>query len=225
MTTVGRLEALAGGWEAAADRRFLFARAYALMTTAMLARVEGGGFADPPWVHRLLDRFADYYFVVADPAVSTPEHPCPLVWTTAFDACQDEAAMPLQQVLLGINAHINHDLPLALADVLDDWEGLAEEIRTNRHEDHEAVNDVIIASIDLVQGSVVNEVMPILGVLDTLLGRLDEAVFTATVRSWREHAWDEAQQLLRCSTDDERAAVVDQIHHRALRWAEWIRSL
>lgn len=131
----------------------------------------------------------------------------------------------LQQVLLGINAHINHDLPLALADVLDDWEGLAEEIRTNRHEDHEAVNDVIIASIDLVQGSVVNEVMPILGVLDTLLGRLDEAVFTATVRSWREHAWDEAQQLLRCSTDDERAAVVDQIHHRALRWAEWIRSL
>ena len=103
--------------------------------------------------------------------------------------------------------------------------GLAEEIRTNRHEDHEAVNDVIIASIDLVQGSVVNEVMPILGVLDTLLGRLDEAVFTATVRSWREHAWDEAQQLLRCSTDDERAAVVDQIHHRALRWAEWIRSL
>ena len=78
MTTVGRLEALAGGWEAAADRRFLFARAYALMTTAMLARVEGGGFADPQWVHRLLDRFADYYFVVADPAVMTPEHPCPL---------------------------------------------------------------------------------------------------------------------------------------------------
>lgn len=64
-----------------------------------------------------MDRFAHYYFIVLD-AETDPS--CPPVWRDAFVACRPGGSEPLRLVLLGMNAHINHDLPLALADVLTD---------------------------------------------------------------------------------------------------------
>ena len=59
--------------------------------------------------------------------------------------------------MLGINAHINDDLALALVDVLDDWRTLDEEVRQRRRDDHELVNKIINDKTDEVQKEVVDK--------------------------------------------------------------------
>jgi hypothetical protein len=227
MATLERLEVLQVTWTAAGDRRAYFAEAYGAMTTAMLSGVTSGGFADDVWVGRLLDRFADYYFdaVEAFDAVDhfDPPRTCPKVWLDAFESCRRDDLSRLQVVLLGINAHINHDLPLALADVLDDWDELDEASRAGRLSDHEQVNTVIERSTDLVQDAVVNRAAPLLAIADRLLGPIDEAVFNHVVSCWREHGWEDAQRLVAAEDPEAREVVRADIEERARRWAHLIR--
>ena len=77
-------------------------------------------------------------------------------------------------LMLGINAHINHDLALALVDVLDDWDTLDGEHRLLRQEDRELVNTIIDETTDEVQREVVAQWSPLASALDLLLGPLDE---------------------------------------------------
>ena len=166
-----------------------------------------------------MDRFAHYYFIVLD-AETDPG--CPPVWRDAFVACRPGGPEPLRLVLLGMNAHINHDLPLALADVLTDWPELDEATRRSRHEDHERVNTIIARTTDALQEQVVNTAMPAMRVLDTMLGGLDEALFTQLVSQWRERGWDDAQRIMQCTDEAQRQQVRADIHRRAHRWATLI---
>jgi hypothetical protein len=220
MTTLDRLQVLLVDWQATGDRRALFAEAYEAMTTAMTQGVSAGGFADDAWVARLVDRFADYYFDAVD--AFDHEGPCPRVWVDAFDCSRRDDLTQLQVVLLGINAHINHDLPLALADVLDDWDTLDEATRAGRLSDHERVNLVIKQSTDFVQDMVINRTAKLLALADRLLGPIDEAVFNHIVADWREHGWEEAQRLVTARDPEERDAVRADIEERAMKWAHWI---
>ena len=220
MATLDRLQALLLQWNATGDRRAYFAEAYGAMTNAMLEGVTTGGFIDDTWVSRLLDRFADYYFEAV--AAFDQSLVCPRVWLDAFEGCRREDLSRLQVVLLGINAHINHDLPLALADVLDDWDVLDATTREGRHADHEQVNAVIERSTDLVQDAVVNRAVPLLAVADRLLGPVDEALFNHIVTSWREHGWADAQRLLAAGDPEARDVVRVAIEDRAMRWARLI---
>jgi hypothetical protein len=224
MATLERLEGLQVTWTAAGDRRAYFAEAYGAMTTAMLTGVSDGGFADEVWVGRLLDRFADYYFEAVDAYDALADgRACPRVWLDAFECCRRDDLSRLQVVLLGINAHINHDLPLALADVLDDWDELDEAVRAGRLADHEQVNTVIERSTDLVQDAVVNQAVPLLALADRLLGPIDEAVFNRVVSCWREHGWEDAQRLVAAKDPEAREGVRADIEERARRWAGLIR--
>jgi hypothetical protein len=66
----------------------------------------------------LLHRFADYYFDVPD-AYEQDRSATPAVWLLARDAAGKSDTMVLQNLLLGINARINHDLVLTLVHALD----------------------------------------------------------------------------------------------------------
>jgi hypothetical protein len=192
-----RLSTLMEGWAEVGDRRGAFAQCYLVMTKRVHDAVDDGVFTDGAWVTRLLERFADYYFDAIDAhGTPVPEHPCPEVWRSAFDACADPSCHVLQVLMLGINAHINHDLALALVDVLDDWDTLDEATRSARHEDHERVNEIIEATTDEVQREVVDRWSPAAHTLDVLLWRLDEWAFGALAESWRSRVWADAMELL-----------------------------
>src|SRR5512139_1823070 len=94
-----RMTNLVEQWEAAQDRRAIFLGCYRLMTHNMLDAIDAGRFHDGTWVARLLERFADYYFVALE-RFEQDEASTPPVWKLAFDATRDENVMTLQHLLL-----------------------------------------------------------------------------------------------------------------------------
>jgi hypothetical protein len=217
-----RLRTMATAWDARNDRRAIFADAYGRMTAAMLDAIDGDEFADGGWVARLLDRFADYYFLAAD-AWEAGEG-CPDVWCDVFETTSKDELNALQALFLGINAHINHDLVYALADVLDDWESLDQSRRLLRRRDHAGVNLVIARTVDVVQEEVVESRSPIFGLLDTAFGQIDEWVFSRLIAEWRSHVWDDAQRLL-ASPRSERPSIDADVCTRTRRIARMVVAL
>ncbi|HQG16007.1 MAG TPA: DUF5995 family protein [Ornithinibacter sp.] len=234
-----RLESMTQVWTASGDRRAVFSECYLVMTRRVRERVRNGAFHDGVWVTRLLDRFADYYFDAVeaygrsgDFTLSTvmtvtttpdgveatvtpvPERTCPEIWRGALDACSDPGCHPLQALMLGINAHINHDLAPALVDVLDDWGTLEEEQRRHRHEDHELVNTIIDETTDEVQRDVVAQWSPLAEMLDALMGPLDEWAFGTLAQSWRSQVWLDAMDLV-ALPPEERPLATQRIGERA----------
>jgi len=203
-----RLAALATGWSASGDLRAVFADCYRVMTARLSEGVAAGEFDDGAWVALLRDRFAEYYFEALDGyGAPTGVTPCAQTWRVAFDACARPGCHPLEALLLGINAHINHDLALALADVLEDWADLTPEQRASRRSDHEHVNDVIRAATDEVQRDVVATWSPATGRVDAALGRVDEWAFGTLVERWRTRVWDDAMALVAVPPEARSTAV------------------
>jgi hypothetical protein len=196
---------LAQEWEQRADQRSAFLRCYALMTGNTLRAIDQGQFHDPPWVAQLLHLFADYYFQ-ALAAYEQDDARTPVVWRLAHDAAVQQQTQILQDLLLGINAHINYDLVLTLVDMLEpEWAALSPEQRRQRYEDHCHVNTIIAATVDSVQDQVVTPDSRWLGVVDRVLGPLDENMAARLIRGWREEVWQQAVQMLATTDSDERA--------------------
>jgi hypothetical protein len=126
-----RLDALPP--EPEARREFL--ATYARTTSAVGDAVDAGVFEDGPWVERWDVAFA----LDADSAGHRADVSRP--WRLAFDAPAD--LHPLRHVLLGINAHINYDLPQALLAVISDDEFADPELVDKRRRDHERIDGIL----------------------------------------------------------------------------------
>jgi hypothetical protein len=214
---VMRMQALVGHWEADSDRRAIFLSCYLMMTRNMLEAISQDEFNDSAWVDALLHRFADYYFNALE-AYERDAQQAPPVWQMAHDAAVHAEGLPIQELLLGVNAHINYDLVLSLVDLLQpEWEGLTEEALAKRYNDHCRVNDVIGSTIDAVQDQILDPVMPGMEILDRLLGPLDEKLVSHLLSDWREQVWEHAMRVLRSTGTDERESYLRQIEDEALK--------
>lgn len=216
------MQELATQWESAGDRRAEFLQCYTLMTANMLAGIEAGDFCDAAWVAGLLDHFAEYYFVaLADYEEDSAGTPAP--WRLAHDAARQDHALVVQNLLLGINAHVNYDLVLAVVDMLDaDWSHLPMAQREVRYEDYTRVNHIIARTVDSVQNQIVERAAPVMKVLDAALGPADEWLASSLVSHWREHVWRRAVEMLDVEDMAERAALRRQVEAEASQRARAI---
>jgi hypothetical protein len=213
---IARMQEIIRRWEDTADRRAVFLTCYMMMTQNMQTAVVQGEFADCTWVDRLLRHFADYYFVALD-AYQLDRSSAPKVWQLAHDAALEGHEAALQQLLLGVNAHINYDLVLALADMLDpEWEGLSDNDRRTRYADYCHVNDIIGRTIDAVQDQVLEPAMPSMKLVDWLFGEMDEKLISRIITDWRESVWEYAARLLDTHDPEMRAALVQRVEEDAL---------
>lgn len=213
---IARMQELITLWEPNADQRMVFLSCYLLMTRNMLAAIERGEFADPPWVGRLLHRFADYYFIALD-AYDQDSSSAPLVWQLAHNVCRSDQVSALQKLVLGVNAHINYDLALTLVDLLEpEWNELSSEGRSLRHADHLQVNEIIVRTIDSVQDQVLEPGRPLLDLVDNLLGPLDELLVSRLIGDWRETVWENAARLLDARAARERDDLLHQVELHTL---------
>lgn len=219
---IQRMDELVRQWEQQADRRSSFLRCYTLMTGNTLRAIELEQFHDPQWVTRLLHLFADYYFLALG-AYEQNDGRTPTVWRLAFDAAVQQRTQVLQDLLLGINAHINYDLVLTLVDMLEpEWADLTPEQRGQRYEDHCHVNTIIAATVDSVQDQVIAPDSPWLGMVDGTLGRLDEHAAARLISRWREEVWQQAMLMLATRDPDERADLRRLLAARSVARAEMI---
>ena len=142
-TVIDRMGVVLAGLEAAGDPRRHFLAAYRRTTIAVHEAMGAGVFADPDWVGRWDVAFAAYYLDAVD--AWDNDRPVPAPWRVAFAAAADTAVVPLRHLLLGMNAHINNDLPQSLLATIGPDEFDDAELLARRQRDHMGI-DAILSS-------------------------------------------------------------------------------
>lgn len=104
-------------------------------------------------------------------------------WYLAFEAAESGDSLGLQDATLGVNAHSNYDLVLALYDV-----GVGTD-RDAKYADHCAVIDVVAGLDDETQDALADRDADGLVTLDSSLGRFDEWLTVAAIDECRDSAW------------------------------------
>lgn len=217
-----QMQTLIEQWEDARDGRALFLRCYRMMTGNVMEVVNLREFHDPTWVDKLLHHFADYYFIALQAYEQDPRR-APRVWQLAHHAARDSEITALQKLLLGVNAHINYDLVLTLVDLLgSEWNHHSAQDRDRRYKDHCRINDIIGQTIDAVQDQVIEPEMPFMGLVDRLLGPVDEILISRLIIQWREDVWTNAGRLLALDGVDARADLIHQIEQEVLEIGKFI---
>src|SRR5881227_2872450 len=119
---IGCMEALLARLRQHHDPRRFFHATYLHTTRAVAAELAAGGFLDAAWVAQWDVAFAGFYLDALEAGLRG--EPVTGPWAAAFAAAEDRggALPPLRHVLLGMNAHINFDLPQALLTVISDAE-------------------------------------------------------------------------------------------------------
>jgi tetrahydromethanopterin S-methyltransferase subunit G len=199
-----------------------FNRLYRAVTEAVRDKVdEIGFFVDPRALQALDVIFADLYFSAID--AGEQQRPIPKAWKPLFEERANQRIAPIQFALAGMNAHINHDLPVAL---VQSWAAAGERggvfsrlwdrIRgRNRprvgvtHEDYLKVNAILSSVEERVKSFLENE---FLRDIDRDFGKVDDVVAMWSIEHAREHAWLTATALWelrgnKTATDDLLGAV------------------
>src|SRR3954470_14707286 len=110
---VSRLRALDGELPAR-DGVAVFNRVYLAVTEAVDRHIDAGLLGDARAAITLDVRFAERYLAAVE-AVADDRRP-PACWRPLFQLRRHPGVRPLQFALAGINAHIGHDLALAVVD-------------------------------------------------------------------------------------------------------------
>ncbi|MFE6867312.1 DUF5995 family protein [Kitasatospora sp. NPDC057692] len=131
-----------------ADGVAVFNRMYLTVTETVRDRL--GTFADPSAMAVLDTVFAGRYLLAVD-AVAARRSP-PACWRPLFELRAHPQVHPVQFALAGMNAHIQHDLPLA---VLDTCRRLGREPERLAG-DYRRINDLLAA----VEAAVREQLMP-----------------------------------------------------------------
>ncbi|HMB41005.1 MAG TPA: DUF5995 family protein [Balneolaceae bacterium] len=197
------------------DLRGVFATAYLQITHAISNEIKKESFNDNKWSANYLVRFANLYREALLNYESNTSRQVPKSWKVAFDLAKNQEGFIIQHLTLGINAHINHDLALALNDV-----GINSN-REEKYQDHIRINHILEQATDNLKQSVSEKYAPILKRLDRGLGTVDDKITVFSISKAREHAWAMAVALsssrsaieksLLQSSLDEQAAVLSRL--------------
>jgi hypothetical protein len=206
---VAALAALEERFRARHDRRAVFATLYGVVSAEMRDRIARRVFADNEWVHRYAVTFANYYREALEAYDAGRTGVVPKAWRLCFDAAASRSGLVLQDMLLGINAHVNNDLPLALQRISIDPD------RTSRRRDHDAVNDVLSAVTERATQQIAALYAPGLRSLDDCAGELDEMLSRFSLQTARDSAWESAIALTNARTPPERELTAGFVSTRA----------
>ena len=201
---VTRMEAQLARLRERRDPRRFFHATYLRTTQAVGAELAAGGFLDAAWVERWDVAFAGLYLdaLQADARAG----PVPGPWAAAFAAADDPASVlpPLRHVLLGMNAHINYDLPQALLAVISDAEFGDPALVARRAADHRHIDQVLAALVDR-RDRLPEAAGDPRGVTDRLLARANRLAAKRFLTEARAKVWANARVLAGARRQDEAA--------------------
>src|SRR3954453_2632236 len=169
--------------------RRVFLQTYQRTTMAVGKAIRDATFEDPDWVERWDVLFADLYLDAHDADIDGRAAAVPRPWRLAFDA--DPPLPPLRHVLLGINAHVNYDLPQALLAAIDKKEFADEVLLDRRRRDHERIDGVLSSRVP-AEDQALGGARSLLDRILTPLNRLGSKRF---LREARTKVWHNASEL------------------------------
>jgi len=171
-----------------------FNRLYLMVTQQVQNSPPVGGFKNPVWLTRLDVVFAGLYFAaIAD--FITGSSNLPSSWEALFEARFRPGIDRIQFALAGMNAHINHDLALALLQT-DKELGLTPGLSSPEHDDFEQVNGLLE---QVLEPSLKILATGTLGMLAQDTGKIGRFLAIWNVGAARDLAWDFADQLRKAS--------------------------
>ena len=112
-------------------------------------------------------------------------------WDPLFKSRNRKGIARVQFAIAGMNAHINHDLPIALVQTSTE-QGIIPQRGTPEHRDFDKVNTILEAVSEEVKQFLSTGIV---GEIDQDLGKLDNVIALWSVRKARETAWTNAEIL------------------------------
>jgi Family of unknown function (DUF5995) len=163
---------------------------YLKVTQQVDTHPPAGGWQAPGWLTRLDVVFAELYFSAVISWLQNATR-VPSSWKALFEARFAEGIDRIQFALAGMNAHINHDLGLALLQT-DSEMNIIPTKESQEHSDFEAVNNLLEAvlpqALQFLATGIAGEF-----VQDT--GKIGRFLAIWNVRAARDLAWDFADAL------------------------------
>jgi len=188
------------------DHRGVFATTYMTLTRTfrrmMVEDPDMVEFREYLFVEDAL--FANFYFRVQ--RAWDEGEPVPEAWRIANEAASSGDYFGAQDMLLGINAHVQNDMPFVIA-ALGTRTGDGE----SRKPDHDALNAVLTRAYQPVVDAVRKRFDPSLDLTNPAQVPVDDMAGLEAVRGWREVVWRNAERLVNAKTPAERSQVAQQI--------------
>jgi Family of unknown function (DUF5995) len=163
-----------------------FAALYRKVTVKVKEGIAQGRFENGPRMERLDVTFANRYLEALDQYRRGQQQT--RCWLVAFEAAATWRPIILQQLLLGMNAHINFDLGIAAAQIAP-----GDELPSLEH-DFDEINNILASLVGQVE-SEIDEVSPWIKLLDHIDPKADVAVVNFSMDKARVCAWDLATKL------------------------------
>lgn len=192
------------------DHNAMFALAYLRTTqTYLWAAEQPGYFDDTPWVNHEDAVFAKYYFNAYDNWLAGNRSQVPQAWLITFDSAAARRTTGSGDLLLGMNAHINRDLPFTLAAI-----GMVTPEGVNRKDDHDKVDEFLNLVMQPMVAELAARFDPNTINIVTPFGLGYTGLFQL-VAAWRETAWRNAELLVSAPTPEARELVAQEIELNA----------
>lgn len=166
-----------------------FNRLYLAVTLAIENKVAAGGFNAPAWLTELDVQFARLYFNALLGGLSGGA--CSECWKVMLSVRNQVTVARIQFALAGMNAHINHDLPIAIVSTCQATNTVPQHA-TPQYKDYTGVNPTLDALIDEAKRTL-NVRLP--GDPLPAVSHLEDTIAGWNLATFREKAWDTAQSL------------------------------
>ncbi|HEU5084608.1 MAG TPA: DUF5995 family protein [Acidimicrobiales bacterium] len=202
------------------DHDSTFAFTYLVTTEEYRQAVEDPNFfTDNAFVNHQDAVFAGYYFDQFDDWHAGRVDQVSPAWRIAFDSAEKQLVSGTGNVFLGMNAHVNRDLPFVLAEI-----GLVKPDGTSRKADHDRVNDFLAATNQYLLTEAAKYLDPTLDDGDVPGISVDNSTMVQALVGWREQAWRNAERLVAAPTPEARAQVAQEIEQQAALEALSLRT-
>jgi len=169
-----------------------FAALYRKVTAKVKEGIAQGRFEDGPRMERFDVTFANRYLTALE-QFHRGERPTPC-WLASFKAAEAWRPIILQQLLLGMNAHINFDLGITAAEIAP-----GDALPSLAHDFNE-INIILAGLVAQVQAEIY-EVSPWIRLLGSIDPKADTAIVNFSMDKARECAWKVATRLAPINPD------------------------
>lgn len=161
-----------------------FNRLYTQLGEAVVEALGDGTFERPGFIADIHVNFTNYYLEVVRRSVQD-RGTVPKAWDPLFDGRGRDDIAPIQFALCGMNAHINHDLTVVLAemhDAADDYPNLD----SAEYRDFVLMNEVLAETQEKVKVWLATGFAHL---LDRTFGDVDDVVSAWNIAKARDFAW------------------------------------
>jgi hypothetical protein len=171
------------------SRAGYFAALYRRVTRTVRSRIGTGYFDDDQRMETLDVTFATRYLTAfqqwrsGDPSISA-------CWKVAFDAVANPSLIILQNLLVGMNAHIDYDLGIAAAEVAGTLEGL-----DSLHDDFNKINALLACLVPTVFTEL-GDLSPLIHLVEDIAEPDEEKLVDFVMDIARDFAWLLANELV-----------------------------